>query len=95
MSNQSLFETLLNAGQLLEVAMNDVKVLLPTTGKRAIGTKELNGCSTVAILGSSAILLSHVSPLPTAQGWDKNLTYHKLSDGHLKTHLGQVSEEFS
>jgi hypothetical protein len=92
MSNQSLFGSLLNAGQLLEVGMNELKILLPTTGKRAIGTRELNGCSCVLILGKTAIILLHVSPLPTNEQWDHSRTFNELSHGHHEKFLADIAE---
>ena len=63
MSSGSLFHTLREAGQLLEVGMNDVNLLLPGSGHMSIGTRGLNGCTCVVILGE-AIILAYVSPLP-------------------------------
>lgn len=59
-------------GGLLEVGMDDVKILTPDSAEMAIGTKGLNGCTCVVILGHNAILLAHISPLPgLAAGWER------------------------
>ncbi|KAK5722192.1 hypothetical protein LTS12_027574, partial [Elasticomyces elasticus] len=52
-----------NAGQLLEVEMDEAKILLPGGGLAAIGTRDLNACSGIAILGR-AMILAHIAPLP-------------------------------
>jgi hypothetical protein len=82
-------------GQLLEVGMNESKILLPSTGKRAIGARELNGCSCVLILGTTAIVLLHVSPLPTNEQWDSSRTFHELSHGHHERFLADIAELLS
>jgi hypothetical protein len=92
MSSLSLYASLLNAGQLLEVGMNEMKILLPNTGKRAIGTTELNGCSCVSILGRTAIILLHVSPLPPNEQGDKSQTFHERSHGHHEAFLTSVTK---
>ena len=56
------YEQLKGIGQILEVPMDRADFLLP--GRiTAIGTRDLNGCSGVAILGQ-AIILAHIAPLP-------------------------------
>lgn len=52
-----------DAGHLLEVEMDTVKILLPG-GPIAIGTKNLNSCSGLVVLGEQAIILAHIAPLP-------------------------------
>lgn len=81
MANQSLFRSLHVAGQLLEVPMDDVDVFLPSSGKRAIGTRGLNGCSCVVVLGSTAIVLAHISPYP-GRASDMDLRRDLRSESH-------------
>lgn len=59
----SRYEQLKRAGKLLEVEMDKADILLPD-GPVAIGTKNLNSCSGLVILGESAIILAHIAPLP-------------------------------
>ncbi|KAI5366151.1 hypothetical protein Slin14017_G037910 [Septoria linicola] len=60
----SLYERLQDNDQLLSVAMNDVAILKPhrRDGKFAIGTKDLNGCSTIVIL-DKGVILAHIAPM--------------------------------
>jgi hypothetical protein len=62
MATSSLYTHYENVGRLLKVHVDDVNILLPTT-TGAIGTKGLNGCTCVVILGT-AIIMAHISPLP-------------------------------
>jgi hypothetical protein len=63
MAAVSMFTQLQQAGHLLEVPMDGVQILLPESGKFAIGTEGLNGCTCVVIVGD-AIILAHISPFP-------------------------------
>lgn len=56
------FVQLQKAGHLLEVSMDAADILLPG-GRLAIGTRNLNSCSGIVILGE-AIILAHIAPLP-------------------------------
>lgn len=66
MSAQSLYEHLHTVRALLEVAPDDMQILTSCCDKRAIGTRGLNDCTCVVILGSSAILLAHIILFPGA-----------------------------
>ncbi|OCK74115.1 hypothetical protein K432DRAFT_211566, partial [Lepidopterella palustris CBS 459.81] len=76
MANQSLFSSLHIAGQLLEVRMDGVDIFLPSSGKRAIGTRGLNGCSCVVIMGSTAIILAQ------GRGTEVDLTRDLSRESH-------------
>ena len=56
------FNQLKEAKQILEVDMDNAAILLPE-GAPSIGTKNLNGCSGIAILGR-AFIPAHIAPLP-------------------------------
>jgi hypothetical protein len=47
--------------EFIDVGMNDLGILLPGSEKKAIGTRNLNGCTAVVILGD-ALLVAHISP---------------------------------
>lgn len=52
--------------ETLEIGIDDVDILIRGTDShfKAIGTKGLNACTCVVILGESAIILAHISPYP-------------------------------
>ena len=79
--------------QLLEVGVDDVKVLLPDSNEMAIGTRGLNGCTCVVILGPRAILLAHISPLPgRAADWERASedARRRAGDDHHRRLLGTI-----
>ncbi|KAF2211407.1 hypothetical protein CERZMDRAFT_106546 [Cercospora zeae-maydis SCOH1-5] len=60
--SSSLYESLVERDQLLEVDMDDVEILDPRTNEEvAIGTKDLNGCSTIVIV-DKGVILAHIAP---------------------------------
>jgi hypothetical protein len=61
--------------------MNDLGILLPGSGKTAIGTQDLNGCTAIVILGD-AILVAHISP-PT-DPWP-------AGQDHLERHMSGIT----
>ena len=63
MSGHSIYSYLRNGRRFLEVGQDDVQLLLPDSGMQGIGTRGLNGCSCVVIIGT-AVIMAHVSPLP-------------------------------
>ncbi|KAK6442247.1 hypothetical protein LTR95_001522 [Oleoguttula sp. CCFEE 5521] len=67
-------------------------LLLPGSDQTAIGTKGLNGCTCVVILGT-AIILAHISPLPGSYdqwaGSDKDTT--KASREHHDSALRNIA----
>ncbi|KAI7205978.1 hypothetical protein KC343_g7726 [Hortaea werneckii] len=79
------FQMYLGRSDFVEVGMNDLQILLPGLGKKAIGTRNLNGCTAVAILGD-ALLVAHISPRadPRSPGED-----------HLKRHLASISSLYT
>ncbi|KAK1050694.1 hypothetical protein LTR74_016975 [Friedmanniomyces endolithicus] len=84
-----------NAGQLMEVEMETAKILLPG-GAIAIGTKDLNACSGIAILGE-AIILAHIAPLPphplgTSQ---QRLIVQGEGEAHFETVMNMVQELYN
>lgn len=93
MSQLSLFRTLDEAKQLVKVAVDDAQVLVPASGKRAIGTHGLNGCTCIVVMGH-AILLAHISPLPgTFQQWQSaQEDVDKAGRTHLANGLEQVGK---
>lgn len=62
MDNSSVFDYCRTQNLLIEVGMNDAKILLPGDRKAAIGTKNLNGCSAIMIMGTQAIVCAHIAP---------------------------------
>ncbi|GIJ99310.1 hypothetical protein Aspvir_001440 [Aspergillus viridinutans] len=51
--------------EAVEVKMNDVGfVSFISTGCKAIGTQDLNGCMAVIMASSQGAVLAHISPLP-------------------------------
>ncbi len=72
MADGSLYARLKVRNCLLEVAMNQTSILRPGSQHLAIGTKDLRGCSGIAVIGD-AIMLSHISPLPTEQSHSSTL----------------------
>ena len=79
--------------QLLEVGVDDVKVLLPESDKIAIGTQALNGCTCVVILGTTAILLAHISPLPgRSADWERvsEAARHRAGYDHHQNFLQTI-----
>ncbi|KAK0929241.1 hypothetical protein LTR29_017150 [Friedmanniomyces endolithicus] len=66
MADESLYARLKVRNCLLEVAMNQTSILRPGSQHLAIGTKDLRGCSGIAVIGD-AIILSLILPLPTEQ----------------------------
>lgn len=89
----SLYNYLKQCNQLLEVGVDDDNILLPTSGKRAIGTNGLNGCTCVVILGRS-IILSHISPLPGTyqQLATSNRDIPQASHSHHENAISRVTE---
>ncbi|KAF2214447.1 hypothetical protein CERZMDRAFT_110751 [Cercospora zeae-maydis SCOH1-5] len=55
------FNRLKGDSRFIHVDINEEAILLPDSGKSAIGTENLNGCSSIVVLGT-AIILSHVAP---------------------------------
>ena len=74
------FQAYLSRSDFVEAGMNDLDILLPGTRKRAIGTRNLNGCTAIAILGN-ALLVAHIFPRgdPKSPG-----------EEHLKRHLSSI-----
>lgn len=72
-------------GKFIEVGMNDLGILLPGSGKTAIGTRDLNGCTAIVILGD-AILVAHISP-PEDLG--------PAGQDHLERHLSGITNLFT
>ncbi|KAM3421628.1 hypothetical protein BST61_g2014 [Cercospora zeina] len=61
--SSSLYDRLARDDQLIEVDMNEVQVLDPTKDDEiAIGTKDLNGCTTIVFMDRGAIL-AHIAPM--------------------------------
>ncbi|OJJ51380.1 hypothetical protein ASPZODRAFT_127452 [Penicilliopsis zonata CBS 506.65] len=58
------FYAALQARQMYEVQMNQVHFILFASNIRAIGTRNLNGCTAVAIVSPFAAILAHIPPLP-------------------------------
>lgn len=71
MSASTPFQHLEETNQLLEVDVDDLKVWLPDLQKRGIGTRGLNGCTCIVLLGEEAILMAHVSPI--SAGYQKGV----------------------
>lgn len=55
------FNRLKGDARFINVDMNAEAILLPDSGQSAIGTENLNGCSSIVVLGTG-IILSHVAP---------------------------------
>lgn len=49
--SNSIFTALSQKGQLVEVGVDDVNILVPSQRQAAIGTRHLNGCTCIVILG--------------------------------------------
>lgn len=79
------FQAYLGRPEFVEVGINDLQILLPGSRKIAIGTRNLNGCTAVAILGD-ALLVAHISPRadPRSPGED-----------HLKRHLDSITSLYT
>ena len=63
MSGSSLYSHLRNNRRLLEVGQDDVQLLLPGSSVQGIGTRGLDGCNCVVIIGR-AVIMAHITPLP-------------------------------
>ncbi|PPJ52143.1 hypothetical protein CBER1_10992 [Cercospora berteroae] len=85
MAEQSLFTRFHSRNELQVVEMNEVALLKPTSAKRVIGTRDLNGCSAILVVGKG-IILAHISPYPP-QGGSKN-----KSNAGLKHFSAKVKE---
>lgn len=65
MEPTNLFNDLLERQALLEVGMDEVKVLLPNDEHASIGTQNLNGCTCFVVLGRGpkrGIVMAHAGP---------------------------------
>ncbi|KAK2768151.1 hypothetical protein FQN54_000003 [Arachnomyces sp. PD_36] len=62
----SRFLEAIHHGQALEVEMNTLQTISFTghTPHRAIGTRNLNGCTAIIVISEFAALIAHISPLP-------------------------------
>lgn len=63
------FHAAIEVGETYEVGMNHVQraIFDPTVNSlRAIGTRNLNGCTAVAIISPLAAILAHIPPQPYA-----------------------------
>jgi hypothetical protein len=59
----SRFQAAINTGQTYAVGMNHVQLLIFNLSPvRAIGTRDLNGCTAVAIISPLAAILAHIPP---------------------------------
>ncbi|KAK2763315.1 hypothetical protein FQN54_009951 [Arachnomyces sp. PD_36] len=65
-SDRCLLLQALDVGQVLEVKMNKIDFVSfsPTSPVKAIGTRNLNGCTAVLVVSKLGALLGHISPLP-------------------------------
>ena len=91
MEPSSLYTQFANSGKLLDVEVEGVQILLPTSDKIAIGTKGLNGCTCVVILGS-AIIMAHISPIPGrfSQLVNSKADLPKASHDHHESLLARI-----
>ena len=90
-----MFSALSQKDQLLEVGVDDVKMMVPSQRQAAIGTRHLNGCTCVVILGVTAIVMAHISPLPgNAADWTQRSTSdrQKASFDHHQRFLQAIEE---
>ena len=89
----SLYSRLQSGNQLLEVGPDDLNILIHDlkSRTRAIGTKGLNGCTCVVILGMSAIILAHISPYPGDFDANTSQNIPQQSHQHHETSLAAVT----
>ncbi|KAK0837921.1 hypothetical protein LTS02_017869 [Friedmanniomyces endolithicus] len=71
MADGSMFARLDDEEQILTVDMNEVAILEPDDDYVAIGTRDLNACSGVVIMGRG-IIMAHISPYPTGRSDNGN-----------------------
>ncbi|KAK1083116.1 hypothetical protein LTR48_006517 [Friedmanniomyces endolithicus] len=71
MADGSMFARLDDEEQILTVGMNEVAILEPDDDYVAIGTRDLNACSGVVIMGRG-IIMAHISPYPTGRSDNGN-----------------------
>lgn len=90
----SLYQRLKDGRQLLEVGVDDKNILVYNANPRinAIGTKGLNGCTCVVILGKSAIILAHISPYPGDFDSDTDEDLPQKSYQHHEDSLTAVTD---
>ena len=56
---------------MLEVKMDEVKILYPDDNRKAIGTRNLNGCSCLVVMGrayNDGIVMAHIGPFTLPGG---------------------------
>lgn len=88
----SLYAHIAADRQLVAVNVDQVQIFLPhLKTHRAIGTKHLNACTCVVVLGKTAIVLAHISPIPGR--YNENLPdIPALSHNHHEQMLEQVAQ---
>ncbi|KAJ5963497.1 uncharacterized protein N7479_003373 [Penicillium vulpinum] len=60
----SRFHRALNARQVLEVPMDDVRFISFNAQIRSIGTQNLNGCTAVGLFSPAGAIMTHIPPNP-------------------------------
>ncbi|KAK3700532.1 hypothetical protein LTR37_015933 [Vermiconidia calcicola] len=92
MSTNSVYELFLNRQALLEVGVDDIKAFVRNTNNvRAIGTRGLNGCTCVVILGNPGIVLAHISPYSGHFREDDTRDISQISYEHHEQYLRGVA----
>ncbi|KAK3049166.1 hypothetical protein LTR09_009585 [Extremus antarcticus] len=98
LSNQSQFDKYLTEGKLLEVAKDGIEILLPDSPQAAIGTQDLKQRTCIVILGTGAIIMAHVSPLPddvefwADQSEENALKFLRESRDHFRVYLNRITD---
>jgi hypothetical protein len=64
MSSTYSFDLLRSKGAMLEVAMDKVEVLRPSDPRKAIGTRDLNGCTVIVVMGMPGPSVTVAKMLP-------------------------------
>jgi hypothetical protein len=71
MALSSHFDEFQRKGAMLEVKMDEVKILYPDDDRKAIGTRNLNGCSCLVVMGrayNDGIVMAHIGPFTLPGG---------------------------
>ncbi|EME46948.1 hypothetical protein DOTSEDRAFT_22950 [Dothistroma septosporum NZE10] len=85
------FNRLRRRSHFIEVQINDEAILLPDSGQSAIGTGNLNGCSSIVIIGT-AIILSHVAP--SEPGVAASMEHHEKALARIDDLFDQHRDQF-